>query len=118
MSDLLDYRLIGRVIERVANRHELIAGNKSALASRARRGLSPLSRTTLDRAIDGDGHTSRSTLMRIENALDLPYEALTHVGHHEWDALIEAGMDPQLIDWMRKESGNPGEMGTGIASVI
>ena len=91
-----DRALIAATIDRLMKRHADIGGRKSRLAHRAN-----ITRTTLDTALDPQkwATSSSSTYNRIEIALDLPPDALHHVGMHDWAALIEDGVGTELIAW-------------------
>lgn len=92
-----DRLLIGRVVEREVQRHPNI-GSWSAMVR-----ASKVGRTTLYRVRDGDPTIAVKTLARIEAALGLPYDTLVTVGVHDTDGLLELGVDPALVSWVRKE---------------
>ena len=93
-----DRALIGRIIERQMRRHPEL-GSWTALERASR-----VSRSTLYRAKDGDPRVETPTFERIEAALGLPYETLATAGAHDFDGLLELGVDPDLVGWIRKES--------------
>lgn len=93
-----DRALIGRIIERQMRRHPDL-GSWTALERASR-----VSRSTLYRARDGDPRVETQTFQRIEAALDLPYDTLATAGVHDFDGLLEIGVSPELVTWIRKET--------------
>jgi hypothetical protein len=93
-----DRKLIGRIIEREMRRNPNL-GSWTALERASR-----VSRSTLYRAKDGDPRVETPTFERIEAALDLPYETLATAGMHDFDGLLELGVAPALVAWIRKDS--------------
>ena len=93
-----DRELIAKVITREMKSRPEIRGNVSALARRA-----GMHRATLKRALAADENTRSQTYSGIEIGLSLPTDSLLMVGAHDWAGLIEEGVDPMLVDWIRRE---------------
>lgn len=93
-----DRVLMGRIIEREMERNPAL-GTWTALERASR-----VARSTLYRARDGDPRIESRTLRRIEGALGLPYDALNTASLHDFDAMLELGVSPELVAWVRKES--------------
>lgn len=62
---------------------------------------SGVSRATLYRLKGGDPKVKQGTLRRIETALSLPFDTLTHVGAHDWDTLSRQGLNGEVIEWLK-----------------
>lgn len=111
----IDRALIARVIEREMSSHPEIRGKKARLAHRA-----DITRTTLDSALNPEkwARTSSSTYRSIEIGLDLPPDALSFVGLHDWQSLEEDGVRRELLAWMVRESskmsGSPADQSGAI----
>lgn len=94
-----DRALIARFIEREMKGRAEIRGNLSKMARMA--GVSP---GALRRALAGDSTSSTRTYAGIENGLGLPTDSLLLIGAHDWSGLIDEGMDPMQVDWIRREA--------------
>ena len=96
-----DRALIGRIIEREMRRNPDL-GTWTALERASR-----VARSTLYRARDGDPRVETQTFQRIEGALGLPYDSLSMAGMHDFDGMLEIGVSPELVSWVRKEFAKP-----------
>jgi len=63
---------------------------------------SGVSRKTLERVFAGDT-VGRGTLDRIEGALGLPRDTFAAIEVHDMDSLVEIGVEPDLVRWVRQE---------------
>lgn len=63
---------------------------------------SKVSRATLYRVKEGDEKITDRTFRRIERALGLPFDTLSSVGAHDFDVLLEIGVDRSLVEWLRR----------------
>lgn len=65
--------------------------------------LSGLSRATLYRVQAADPSVTEQTLRKVERGLGLPYESLSSVGAHDFDVLIDMGMERGLVRWLEQQ---------------
>lgn len=107
-----DRALIGRIIEREMRRNPTL-GSWTSLERASR-----VSRSTLYRARDGDPRVETPTFQRIEAALGLPYDTLITAGAHDFDGLLELGVSPDLVTWVRKDVVKSDNPATGVPRAI
>lgn len=101
MTAQVDRALIAALVDReMAHRPEV--KNVSRLAVKA-----GVHRNTVTRALNPEewDKTERSTLRSIEGALGFPVDTFALVGKHDWQALLDEGMDPQTISWLQRTMG-------------
>lgn len=94
MNDGRDRELIAALVKR---------GVESRMSWQKFAEVSKVSRATLYRVQDADPRVTERTLRRIERGLGLPYESLSSVGAHDFDVLIEQGMDRGLVQWLQRQ---------------
>jgi hypothetical protein len=107
-----DRALIGRIIEREMRRNPNL-GTWTALERASR-----VARSTLYRARDGDPRVESPTFQRIESALGLPYDALAMAGMHDFDGMLEIGVAPELVSWLRKEIVKSGSIVPDVPTAL
>lgn len=98
----MDRRLIGLLVEREV---------ESRMSWSHFADLSGVSRATLYRVKEGDPRVTQRVLRQIERALDLPFDALTSVGVHDWISLRNNGLSEELITWLTRGAGNSSASG-------
>lgn len=90
-----EYNLVGATALREINRQH---GGISAFAT-----TSGISRKTIERLVAGVPTVSRGSKELIEGKLGLPRDTFASIEAHDLEALVEIGVEADLIRWIRKE---------------
>lgn len=103
----MDRRLIGLLVEREVESRM----NWTDFAEH-----SGVSRATLHRVKVGDPRVTQRVFRQIERALDLPFDALTAVGVHDWISLEDDGTTQEMITWLKRGAGTTSSAGSASST--
>jgi len=67
-----------------------------------------ISKKTVERLVAGDP-VGRGSKELIEGKLGLPRDTFASIEAHDMDALVEIGVEADLVRWVRKEMGKSDE---------
>jgi hypothetical protein len=95
-----EYDLVGATAMREINRQY---GGISAFAAASPR----ISKKTVERLVAGVPTVSRGSKELIEGKLGLPRDTFTYIEEGDIEALVEIGVEADLVRWIRKEMVKP-----------
>ena len=96
-----EHNLVGATVMREINRQY---GGISAFVT-----VSGVSKKTVERLVAGVPTVSRGSKELIEGKLGLPRDTFTYIEKGDMDALVEIGVEADLVRWIRKEMGKSDE---------
>jgi len=68
-----------------------------------------ISKKTVERLVAGVPTVSRGSKELIEGKLGLPRDTFASIEAHDMEALVEIGVEADLVRWVRKEMGKSDE---------